>query len=138
MINEARGDENASQGARKRRQACMQWPPHSDGNLQERNGSAPLWAYVGGCGGQSGPLDAMQVKNRKESQASCRRRGKTREVTMKAIMLIETTEHVKANTMLRDEDAHLRRVGACSRWNAADSGRLGCKEISVECEDSRA
>ena len=52
--------------------------------------------------------------------------------------LNDTTEHVKANAMLRDEDAHLWRVGACSRWKTTDSGRLGHKGIPVECEDSEA
>ena len=43
--------------------------------------------------------------------------------------LNDTTEHVKANAMLRDEDAHLWRVDVCSRWNAANSGMLGCVVI---------
>ena len=53
-------------------------------------------------------------------------------------MLKETTEHAKANATLRDEDDHLLRVSACSRWKTMNSGRLGCRGIPLECKDFQA
>ena len=51
-------------------------------------------------------------------------------------MLKETTEHVTANAILRDEGAHLWRVGACSRWKTTDSGRLGAEEFQWDARIS--
>ena len=42
MIDEAKEDDIASQGAKKQRNACMQWPPHPTATRGKEMGHRPL------------------------------------------------------------------------------------------------
>ena len=124
----------------------MQWPPHSTASRGKEMGRQPpsrpetqsssavglgrrLWRLNGSSG--------CNVSEKQERKQSLRRRQQSKTGNDEEYNIaLETTERVKGNATLRDEEAHLWRVGACSRWKTMDSGRLGCRGIPVECEDS--